>query len=212
MTEGSPRAGWQGAAILALAAAVLLCAWFMRSLEGRHAVEAAAAAAKRGDRVEAIVLARAAAESRCPWCGAPELGYARLEAIAKEAESKGDDATAVAAWRAVRAASLGSALIETSSARRERAEAEIARFEHRIDATAAALGANASPAASEERLRAALATNGVPSGVVFVLLTLGASAFLFGAVRFVRSRRFDATGIAIALAGGAIAVLGALFF
>jgi hypothetical protein len=197
---------------LALAAVVLVVAWMVRRAEGNRALEGATAAFGRGDRVEAIVLARAAADARCPWCAAPELGYARLEAIAKDAEAKADDATAVAAWRAVRAATLATVVVGTTSARRERAEAEIARFEHRIDATAAALGGTASPAATEERLRGALATSAVPSGSVFVLLAIGGALFLLGARRFVESRVLDKAGLALALGGGAVATVGALFF
>jgi len=168
---------------------------------------------KRGDRVEAIVFARAAAEARCPWCQASELGYARLYAIAKEAESKGDDATAAAAWRAVRAAALGSSVLGISPARRERADVEIARLEHKVDAAAAAASGGApSAAASEEKLRAALSRSPVPSGMVFVLVAAGGALFLLGAIRFVRAKTFRPTELALALAGAAIAALGVLVF
>jgi hypothetical protein len=202
----------RGLPAVALALVVLVAAWVGRVSEGRRSVEACEAALQRGDRVEAIVLARAAAESRCPWCAAPELGYARLEAIAKDGESRGDAATAVAAWRAVRAAALGTSVLGSSSARRERAETEIARIEHRIDAASTAAGGTPSPAASEERLRAALATNSVPSGTVFLLLTLGGVLFVLGAVRFVRARSVSMTELAVALCGAAVAAAGVSFF
>jgi hypothetical protein len=198
--------------VVAVALVVVVIAWIGRVSEGRRSIESSDAASKRGERVEAIVFARAAAESRCPWCDTPELGYARLYAIAKEAESRGDDATAVAAWRAVRAATLGTSVLDTSPARRERADAEIARLEHRIDAAAAATGAPSSPAASEEKLRAALAKDAVPSGTVFVFLTIGGSLFLLGATRFARGASSRVPELAIALAGGAVAAAGILFF
>jgi hypothetical protein len=201
--------------LVALLVVVLITAWSGRVSEGRKSLEACDAAAKRGDRVEAIVFARAAAEARCPFCSAPELGFARLYAIAKEAESRGDDAIAVAAWRAVRAATLASVVLDTTPARRERADNEIARLEHRIDAAAAAAGGTASPAASEERLRVALAASTVPSTTVFVLLALGGVLFLVGGVRFVRAAgaaTFGTASVVMAAAGAGVAIAGVLLF
>jgi hypothetical protein len=198
--------------VVAVALVVIVTAWITRASEGRRALDASDSAMARGDRVEAIVLARAAAEARCPLCGAPELGYARLYAIAKDAEMRGDDASAVAAWRAVRAATLGTTLLDPAPARRERADMEIARLEHRIDAAAAAAGGALSPAASEERLRAALTSSSVPSGMVFVLLTLGGALFLAGVLRFVRSRAFAVPDLALTAAGGTIAAVAVLLF
>jgi hypothetical protein len=197
---------------LGLALVVIVTAWVTRASEGRRALEGCDAAFARGDRVEAIVLARVAANARCPLCSAPELGYARLYAIAKDAETRGDDATAVAAWRAVRAATLATTLLDTNPARRERADVEIARLEHRIDAAAAAAGGAPSPAAGEERLRLALATSTVPSGMVFLLLTLGGGLFLAGAMRFVRSRAFRLPDLALTSAGTALAAIAVLLF
>lgn len=199
--------------------AVLVTAWVTRVSEGRRALAACDAAFARGDRVEAIVFARAAAEARCPGCAAPERAFTKLAAIAKDAEGRGDDLTAVSAWRAVRAATLGSVVIDTSTERRERADGEIARLEHAghmIDAAAgvASAAGRASPtrAATEERLRAALAVNTIPSAPVFVLLTLGGALFLYGALRFVRARRLRPTELALSAAGGGLAVLAVLLF
>ena len=206
------RALRHGLPAVALALVVVIAAWVARASEGRRSVEGCDAALARSNRVEAIVLARAAAEARCPWCEAPELGYARLYAIAKDAESRGDHPTAVAAWRAVRATTLATSVLDRSPARRERAEAEIARIEHRIDAAATAAGSAPSPAASEERLRAALATPSVPSGIVFALLAIGGALFALGAVRFVRARAFRVAELVVALAGGALAAAAVLLF
>lgn len=129
----APRALRHGLPAVALALVVVVTAALARVSSGHRAVEECDAALARQDDVEAIVFARAAAEARCPGCEAPELGYARLEAIAKDAEGRGDLATAVAAWRAVRAATLATAVLDRAPARRERADAAIARLEHRIE-------------------------------------------------------------------------------
>lgn len=129
--------------------------------------------------------------------------------IAKDAEDRGDDASAVAAWRAVRAATLASIVIHRAPPRRERADTEIARLEHRMAAAgAAATGGFVSPAATEERLGAALAVSSLPSASVFLSLTVGGALFLFGAARFVftRARRPRVEDVLAACAGGAIAV------
>ena len=204
------RALRHGLPAVALALVVVIAALIARVSEGRRAVEGCDAALARQDYVEAIVLARAAAEARCPWCEAPELGYARLHAIAKDAESRGDPPTAVAAWRAVRAATLATSVLDRSPARRERADGEIARLEHRIDAATA--GSTPSPAASEERLRAALTTSLVPSGIVFALLAIGGALFAVGAVRFVRAGSFRGPDLVVAVAGGALAAAAVLVF
>jgi hypothetical protein len=76
----------------------------------------------------------------------------------------------------------------------------------------AAASATPSPAASEARLRAALAASTVPSGVVFVLLTLGGGLFLAGAIGFVRARTFRTFDLAMSLTGGAVAAVALLTF
>jgi hypothetical protein len=195
-----------------LAVLVVVAAWASRVSEGDRAIAECDAAFARGDRVEAVALARLAAEARCPRCSAPELGFGRLAAIAANSEAKGDDVTAVAAWRAVRAAALGSALLDSSPAWRERADGEIARLEHRIDAAEVARGGTASPAASEERLRSALAAATVPSGMVFLVLAIGGALFVAGAIRFVRAQAFAASDLALAAIGIALAAAGALLF
>ncbi|MBX3211800.1 MAG: hypothetical protein KF850_07185 [Labilithrix sp.] len=210
--NGLPPALRRGLPAVALALVVVLTAWIGRASEGRRSLEACEAALAREDRVEAIVLARAAAEARCPGCSAPARGHARLEAIATDAERRGDDATAIAAWQASRAATLATAALDTALERRQRADAEIARIGHRIDAAGAATGGAPSPAASEARLRAALAAPAVPSGTVFLLVAVGGALFALGAVRFVRTRAFRRTELAMALAGGALSAVGVLFF
>ena len=196
-----------------LGLAVFTTAWAVRASEGRRSLEAANGALERGDPVEAIVLARAAAEARCPSCDAPALARARLHTIAKDAESRGDDAIAVAAWRAARASTLTTTVIDPASSARQEADAEIARLEHRIDrARRAAAGGTPSPSTSEDKLRQALALSAVPSGPLFAVLGVGGALFLLGAHRFARARIFHASSLVLALVGGALAAAGILLF
>ena len=202
--------------ILAVALVTLLAlavAWAGRAAEGRRALVDADAALARGDLLEAILSSRIAAEARCPGCGAPDEGFARLEKIARDAEARGDDATAFAAWRAARAALLTTAVSSTASARRVHADAEVARFAHRIDAAAVAAGANPTPAASEERLRATLSETDLPGGATFALVGLGGLVFLVAGARFAMSKAARSTAdLGLAVAGAAVATVGALLF
>lgn len=205
------RTAFAGAVVLALV--VLVIAWVGRVNEGRRALAESDAAAARQDWPEAIMAARAAAEARCPASCSSELGYARLYAIAKDAEARGDDATSFAAWRAVRSAALGTAVLDVHGARRERADVELARLGHRLDAAAAAAGAPASPAARDERLRVALATSDVASGATHLLLAIGGALFLVGAARFALAKgRRARVDLALAGAGALVAAVGVLLF
>lgn len=195
---------------IVVALVVLIVAWFGRASDGRKALADAEAAMIRGDRVDAIVYARAAAEARCPACSAPALGYAKLYAIARDAEAKADDLTAITAWRAVRAASLNATWFEVSESRRERADAEIARLGHRIDVMNAAAGGSASPAANEDKLKEVLAPSPLPSTWLFVVLSAGGVLLLVGAMRSVRA--LGAANLAIAAIGVVVAVVGVVAF
>jgi hypothetical protein len=210
--EGEKNPTLAPLATVATVLVVVGVAWALRSAEGTRAVADCDAAFARGDRLEAVRFARAAAQARCPGCSAPELGYARLEAIARNAEGRGDDATAVAAWRAVRSAALGTLVFDARPAWRERADPEIARFEHRREQARIAGGDPPAAAATEERLRAALEPTPVPSGGLFALLAAGGALFAIGAVRFVRTPTFSATAALVALAGAAVAVVGLVAF
>lgn len=214
----APSAGTWGASmwlvpIAILAAAVLAVAWAGRASEGRRALAEANAAVARGDTSEALLAARIAAESRCPGCTAPDAGFATLERLARDAEARGDDATAFAAWRATRAALLATSVISSDSARRTHAESEIARFAHRLDAAAVATGSSATPAATEERVRAALAANDLPRGTTFAVVGLGGLVFLGAATRFALARGSRRPAeLGLAAGGAALAAAGALFF
>lgn len=200
-----------GVAILAMI--VLATAWTARSAEGDRALVDADAALARGDVTEAILGARIAAEARCPGCSAPDHGFAKLASIAHDAEARGDDATAFAAWRATRAALLATTVTSTRSAQRAHTDAEIARFAHRIDAAAVTAGGTPTPAANEDRVRAALAESDVPSGLTFALIGLGALLFLIAAARHVtRTAARSAMDLGFAAGGAALAVASAFLF
>lgn len=199
-------------AAFALAATVVAIAWFSRVSEGRKALAESTEALARADATTAILAARAAAEARCPGCEAPERGFSVLERIAADAEARGDDATAFAAWRAVRAASLATAVLGTQSARRTRADQELARLGHRLDVAAVAAGASPTTAASEEHLRQAGAARDVPGGSVYALLGIGGLLFLIGAARVALGRGSRTSAVSMAVAGAAIATVAALFF
>lgn len=193
--------------------ATLAVAWAGRASEGRRALADADAALSRGDTADAILAARVAAEARCPACTAPEGGFARLEKIAKDAEARGDDATAFAAWRATRSALLATTVTGGTSSRRAHADNELARFAHRLDAAAVAAGAAPTPAATEERVRATLAENEVPSGTSFALVGVGGLVFLVAAARFAMAKaQRSRADLGLAAAGAVLAAAGALLF
>jgi hypothetical protein len=201
----------QAALALVVAAVVVAAAWIGRVAEGRRSLADADAAVARGDAIEAILAAKAAAAARCPFCSHEEAGYAKLESIANDAEKRADDATAFAAWRAVRSAALSSAILSREPERRARAEIQIARLGHRIDAAAAAAGGTPTPSAAEDRLRAALATNDLPSGAACAVIGAGGLVFLVFAWRFA-SKRGSRAFAAAAAAGAAVSIVGALAF
>lgn len=206
-----------GALVSALLALLALCvvgvAWVSRVGEGKRAIADCDSARARADWAEAVMAARTAAEARCPAFCVSELGFARLYAIAKDAENRADDATAFAAWRAVRAATLATAVMDVHAAKRERADQELARIGHRMDAAAAAAGAPASPAASEERLRTALAASDPASGATYLLLAIGGVLFALGAARFVTAKKkFPRADLVMSLTGAVVAACGVLLF
>jgi hypothetical protein len=95
------RAGLVAAIVLV---AVLAAGGARQLVVGARAVVDCDVAAARDDLPAAIGHARAAAEAVLPGSPYPRRGYERLDRIARESESRGDDATALAAWRAMRAA------------------------------------------------------------------------------------------------------------
>jgi hypothetical protein len=95
--------------ILALAAAlvtVFLVFAVRQIVVGERAMARSDAALERGDLRAAIASGRQAAEALLPGSPYPARGHARLAQIARDAEARGDDALAGAAWRAARAAAV----------------------------------------------------------------------------------------------------------
>jgi len=89
-----------GIAIAIVGAAAIRMVWL-----GRAALADGDAARKRGDLPAAIDAWRAAARDYLPFAPHVDAAYDRLATAAREAETAGDPATALAAWRAIRSAS-----------------------------------------------------------------------------------------------------------
>jgi hypothetical protein len=95
---------------------------------GDRAMARSDEALERGDARAAIAGAREAAEALVPGSPFPARGHARLVQIARDAEARGDDATAAMAWRAARAAAMETrALGASNDARLAEANAGILR-------------------------------------------------------------------------------------
>jgi hypothetical protein len=115
--------------IAALIGVTVLVAGAGRQLSlGSRALLDCDVALERDDERAAIAHARAAAEAVLPGSPYPARGYERLDRIARAAEGRGDDLTAMAAWRAMRAASTETrGLLVGSAEWRARADEGIAR-------------------------------------------------------------------------------------
>jgi hypothetical protein len=178
---------------------------------GAGAVAASDRALQSGDRLLAIEEARAAAEAVAPGSPYPARGYARLDAIAREAESRDDDDTAAAAWRAMRTAAIGTrGLGVDETATLERANAGIARTATRVRGAARAdvpreVPGVASP--SERRVLDALARDETPPVRVFAMLGAGALLFFAGIARLVVLVPFAWKQARIAAAASALGLL-----
>jgi len=149
--------------------------------DGRSDLAASDAAWATGDMIGATVHARAAARAYLPF--APHVGraYLRLRTIAQSSEGRGDVETAIFAWRAIRAAAIGSRSLLTSHERqREVADAAIARL--------SAAPTNATPfrRAGAEASLTYIAANGdqVPPRPLWgALLLVGAALWAYAGFR-----------------------------
>ena len=202
---------------LALAAFVLvfgtLVAVLLRELSlGASAMETCGEAMAHADLPGAIDAAREAAEATAPGSPYPERGYARLVEIAQAAETRGDDATATAAWRAIRAAAMATQTPLGARARQHAADANLGI------ARVAAHPRTVQPETAEATralMLATLARDDRPSPWTFVLLGVGASAFFAGVIRLLllptgTTRRQLGIGASVAAAGFALALLACL--
>jgi hypothetical protein len=153
-----------------------------------------------------VARARDAAEAAAPGSPYPREGLARLEAIGRAAETRGDERTAVHAWGAMRAAATAtSGVLGPSAAWVTLADEGVVR------AGARPLVPSPEVHAREATLRAALGHEDAPSVAMLVLLGVGGLAFFAGCARIAVAAR-DADALrrerwAIAAAG-----LGALIY
>jgi hypothetical protein len=125
---------WKGVAVrlawCAVGALVLLGAATLRVvLDGRAELAASDAAWRTGDALGATVHARSAARAYVPLAPHVPAAYRRLRAIAQDCEGRGDVESALFAWRAIRAAAIGSRSIFTAHDRqRQVADEAIVRL------------------------------------------------------------------------------------
>jgi hypothetical protein len=157
----------QAALVLVAALAVLAA---REVAMGEREVEAADAAAEQLDWASTIVHARAAAEALVPGSPWPERGWTRLEAVGHDAETRGDDATAMLAYGAMRAAALATRAPGSGSDRwRAKAEEGLGRV-------ASSRREAGGPAVTAESMLGALRANEPPPTWALGLLgTAGAS-------------------------------------
>jgi hypothetical protein len=170
---------------VALLYALLMGITMTRELgAGAYALTDSDNAVARGDYATATMRARDAAEAVTQASPYPGEGYRRLEAIARAAEARSDERTAVAAWGAMRsAATATSSPLRSTDAWRALADDGLVRA-----------GSHAGPDsaeahASEAILRAALAHEDAPSTGLLALLGFGALAFFAGCGRLAFAAR-----------------------
>jgi hypothetical protein len=108
MTAAQRAPGPAALAALVIAAVLVTAAAHECSVGARESALADAAAAK-GDWLEAIAHARAAAEAMAPGSASPAQGFRRLDAIGRAAEERGDANTALLAYGAMRTAAIATA-------------------------------------------------------------------------------------------------------
>jgi hypothetical protein len=106
--------------------------------DGRRALAAGDEAMGKGDVPGALLQWRRAARWYAPLAPHVADAYERMEALARAAEEKGDDATALEAWRGIRSSSLATRSFYTPYADRlavanERIAALMARVEVKLD-------------------------------------------------------------------------------
>lgn len=169
---------------IVLIAIVLAVATSYELRVGARGIDECDAALARGDRAAAIEAARAAAEAVVPASPYPSRAYHRLESIAREAESRGDDESSLGAWTAMRAAALATRGFGVRTAEwNDMADAGIARVGSAAwgGPDAAKLKTDVRP--SEQALLESLHRQEPPPTTTFVLLAAGASAFFGGVAR-----------------------------
>lgn len=188
-------------------AALLGSAAFRVASEGRLELAASDAAWAAGDALGATVHARDAAKAYVPFAPHVQLAYRRLRDIAQNCEGRGDVESALFAWRAIRAAAIGSRSIASSHARqREVADVAIARL-----AAASRTGPAPAQRNDVEAARSyapALAADVPPRAPWSALLVAGAALWVAAGI-LLTSKGFDAEGKLVAAGARTPLVLAA---
>jgi hypothetical protein len=168
----------QAITIAALTAASIIAIAAARELTiGRDALAMADAAAAKSDWPEAIGRARGAAEALVPGSPWPERGLRKLASIGHDAEARGDDATALLAYGAMRTATLETRTVGSSNSRwRSAADEGLARV-------AASSKDAAVPRVSTEAMLAALKDDAAPATGWLAILAASAVAMITGLAR-----------------------------
>jgi len=165
--------------LVLFAAVVAMAAAFVGRVlvEGRRALEASIEH-RETDRALAIAHARRAASWYLPFAPHVDEAHRELRNLALAAEREGDRDSALAAWRAIRSASMTTRwIVEPHRREREEADAAITRLASEL-ATASTSGASARDL---ERLHASASvrSEGPRVGWVMVLL-VGLAGWLGG--------------------------------
>lgn len=151
---------------------------------GARAMRESDEAFARGDIPTAIVRAHAAAEAMVPTSPYPARGYARLDTIARDAEARGDDASAASAWRAMRSAAKATRTSEPWLERANRgivrAGARAARSPEDVSRCVGSTSATCDPSAIEKRIGDALVEDDTPGTPTFLLVGFASIFFFFG--------------------------------
>jgi hypothetical protein len=183
------RLAWSAGVLVVLLAAL---SWRVVS-EGRSELLASDAAWQAGDVVGATFHARAAARAYVPFAPYVDRAYRKLYAIAEESEARGNREAALFAWRAVRAAAIGSRSFLTSHDReRSSADVSIARLSTTLRA-ASQPPPRWSTGVSSRGQGAALAAAVPPKMGWGALVVAGAALWVAGAISLTR-KAWDRAG------------------
>ncbi len=170
--------------------ALLLFASLHEAQEGAQAMRASDAALAAKNPELAIAEAYQAAARVAPLSPWSERGFARLQAIAEDAEARGDDELAQTAWHAVRSAEVTTqGPLSGNPGRRRRAEVALGRIDARRMLVLAARSPGLAGLAreGESALGRAHGQDATPATGGLLLLGLGAVLSMTAAAVLVRS-------------------------
>ena len=188
------RSRWVHVAWWILGALVLLGSAAVRvAMEGRAELSASDTAWSAGDVADATVHARRAAGAFVPGAAYVSRAYRQLREIAEQSEARGDPEAALFAWRAIRAAAIGSRSW-LASHEEERARADVAIS--RISAAARAGSSPGRPAQTSETARAyraMMSADSAPPMAWGLLFLAGAGLWVSGGAQLAR-HGFDVEG------------------